>query len=53
LRKERDRVRREKSDAPLDEDEGDEEQLEVQQCLDELRDKGLFERDIDVAEWHK
>jgi|TARA_B110000285_G_scaffold173990_1_gene195040 hypothetical protein len=53
LRKERDRVRRERSDAPLDEDEGDEEQLEVQQCLDELRDKGLFERDIDVAEWHK
>lgn len=53
LRKERDRVRREKSETPLDEDEGDEEQLEVQQCLDELRDKGLFERDIDVAEWHK
>jgi hypothetical protein len=53
LRKERDRVRREKADVPLDEDEGDEEQLEVKQAKEELRDKGLDEREIDLEVWHK
>lgn len=53
LRKERDRVRREKEETALEEDEGDEEQLEVKKCVEELRDKGLFERDIDLDVWTK
>jgi len=51
LRKERDRARREQEGIPLDEDEGDEEQLEVKKCIEELRNKDLFERDIDLDEW--
>ena len=51
MRKERDRVRKEQGESPLDEDEGDEEQLEVKKCIEELRNKDLFEREIDVAEW--
>ena len=51
LRKERDRVRKEEATSPLDEDEGDEDQLEVKACAEELRNKDLFEREIDVAEW--
>lgn len=53
LRKERDRERREKGETPLDEDEGDEEQLEVKQCKQELRDKGIDERGIDLVAWRK
>lgn len=53
LRKERERERREKGEAPLDEDEGDEEQLEEKQCKLELRDKGLDERAIDLTSWQK
>ena len=53
LRKERDRERREKAEPPLDEDEGDEEQLEVKLARNELRDKGLFERNIDLDSWRK
>ena len=51
LRKERDRVRREQEETPLDDAEGDEEQLEVKLCKEELRNKDLFEREIDVAQW--
>lgn len=51
LRKERDRERKEKQEEALDEDEGDEEQLEVKNCIEELRNKDLFERDIDLTEW--
>lgn len=53
LRKERDRTRKEQELAPLDEDEGDEEQLEVKQCIEELRNKDLFEKDIDLEEWEQ
>lgn len=53
LRKERDRIRREKEEGALDPDEGDEEQLEVKQCRDELRNKDLFEREIDISEWQR
>ena len=52
LRKERDRVRKEAEDEPLDEDEGDEEQDEVRACLEELKDKDLFEKEIDRDGWH-
>jgi len=51
LRKERDRARREGGVVGLDEDEGDEEQLEVKMCIEELRNKDLFERHIDVPQW--
>jgi hypothetical protein len=53
LRKERDRERREKESTPLEEDEGDEEQLEVQRCIDELKNKDLFEKGINFEEWRK
>lgn len=53
LRKERDRQRREQELPPLDEDEGDEEQLEVQKCIDELKNKDLFEKGISHEEWRR
>ena len=53
LRKERDRVRREREDPAMDPDEGDEEQLEVKQCREEIRNKDLFEREIDGVEWQR
>jgi len=53
LRKERDRVRREAEEEPLDEDEGDEEQGEMTECAEELKEKDLFETDINSEEWHK
>lgn len=53
LRKERDRVRREREDPAMDPDEGDEEQLEVKKCREEIRNKDLFEREIDVVEWQR
>jgi len=37
----------------LEEDEGDEEQLEVQRCIDELKNKDLFEKGISFEEWRK
>ena len=52
LSKERDRERKEGEKEPLDEDEGDEEQAEVRSCLEELKDKDLFEKEIDRDEWH-
>lgn len=53
LRKERDRERRDKEVTPLEEDEGDEEQLEVQRCIEELKNKDLFEKGISFEEWRK
>jgi hypothetical protein len=53
LRKERDRVRRDNEEPALDEDEGDEEQLEVRMMIEELKDKDLFEKDIDRPTWQK
>jgi len=53
LRKERDRERREREATPLEEDEGDEEQLEVQKCIEELKNKDLFEKGINHEEWRK
>ena len=53
LRKERDRVRKEADQAALDEDEGDEEQAEVRACIEELKDKDLFEKAIDRDAWRK
>ena len=53
LRKERDRERRDKEATPLEEDEGDEEQLEVQRCIEELKNKDLFEKGISFEEWRK
>lgn len=53
LRKERDRERREKEATPLEEDEGDEEQQEVQRCIEELKNKDLFEKGIPYEEWRK
>ncbi len=53
LRKERDRVRKEQGEEALHEDEGDEEQLEFKKYVEELKIKGIFERDIDVATWQK
>ena len=52
MRKERDRVRKEKEETALDEDEGDEEQLEVRTCDEELKDKDLFEKEIERDTWH-
>lgn len=37
----------------LDEDEGDEEQQEVKDCIEELMNKDLFERNINSEEWRK
>lgn len=53
LRKERDRERKEQEVGALEEDEGDEEQLEVQRCIDELKNKDLFEKGISFEEWRK
>jgi len=53
LRKERDRERREKEEGELEEDEGDEEQHEVAKCIEELKEKDLFERNIDLTEWRR
>ena len=53
LRKERERERREKEAPALEEDEGDEEQLEVQRCIDELKNKDLFEKGINHEDWRK
>lgn len=47
LRKERDRARKEKEQTPVEEDEGDEEQFEMRSMIEELRDKDLFEKEID------
>ena len=33
----------------LDQDEGDEEQLEVQQCIEELKNKDLAERNVKLV----
>ena len=51
LRKERDRVRKESEIPALDDDEGDEEQKEVRMCDEEIKDKDLFEKEIDRTEW--
>lgn len=53
LRKERDRVRREAEDPALEDDEGDEEQEEVRNCIEELKDKDLFEKEIDIKIWRE
>ncbi len=60
MRKERERERRvlkeageEEMGRTLEEDEGDEEQLEVQKCIEELKNKDLFERGISWEEWRK
>lgn len=60
LRKERDRERRVLKEAgeedlgkALEEDEGDEEQNEVQKCIEELKNKDLFEKGISWEEWRK
>lgn len=60
MRKERERERRVLKEAgedelgrPLEEDEGDEEQLEVQKCIEELKNKDLFEKGISWEEWRK
>ena len=53
LRKERDRERRLKEQPALEEDEGDEEQMEVQKCIDELKNKDLFEKGISYEEWRR
>ena len=52
LRKERDRERKEKEADALDENEGDEEQEEVKLCEEELKNKDLFEKEIDEKTWH-
>ena len=51
LRKERDRLRKDKEAVPLDEAEGDEEQAEFEKCLTELRNKDLFEQSIELEKW--
>ena len=53
LRKERDRARKEKEQIPVEEDEGDEEQFEMRCMIEELKDKDLFEKEIDRIQWHK
>lgn len=53
LRKERDRARKDKEETPLEEDEGSEEQAEMRLMIDELKDKDLFEKEIDRQTWHK
>lgn len=60
LRKERDRERRILKEAgeevlgkALEEDEGDEEQNEVQKCIEELKNKDLFEKGINWEDWRK
>ena len=60
LRKERDRERRilkeggeEVLGRALEEDEGDEEQNEVQKCIEELKNKDLFEKGINWEDWRK
>lgn len=53
IRKERDRARKDKEQIPLEEDEGDEEQFEMRSMIEELKDKDLFEKEIDRAIWHK
>jgi hypothetical protein len=53
LRKERDRARKEKEQTPVEEDEGDEEQFEMRCMIEELKDKDLFEKEIDRIQWHK
>ena len=53
LRKERDRERREGDIEALEEYEGDEEQLEVQRCIEELKNKDLYEKGISFEEWRK
>lgn len=53
MRKERDSQRRELEMPYLEEDEGDEEQYEVQKCIDELQNKDLYEKNINVEEWRK
>lgn len=53
LRKERDRARKDKEQTQLEEDEGDEEQFEMRLMIEELKDKDLFEKEIDRVIWHK
>jgi len=48
LRKERELERKEKELLALDDQEGDEEQLEIRLCAEELKDKDLFEKAIDA-----
>lgn len=49
LRKERERNRKESEQIALDENEGDEEQYEVKKCKEEIRNKDLFEKGIDIS----
>lgn len=53
LRKERDLERKRQEQPAIDDQEGDEEQEEVRLLEAELRDKDLFEKQIDRDEWHK
>lgn len=53
LRKERDLDRKKAEATPLDEDEGDEEQEEIRLIDEEMKEKDMFEKDIDRANWHK
>ena len=53
LRKERDRARKDKEQTTLEEDEGDEEQFEMRCMIEELKDKDLFEKEIERATWHR
>jgi hypothetical protein len=52
LRKERDLERKKNEQPPLDDDEADEEQLEVRLAFEELKEKDMFEKEIDRAKWH-
>ena len=49
LRKERDRKRKEGERPSLDEDEGDEEQYEFKKCKEEMKNKDLYEKGIDIS----
>lgn len=53
LRKERDLERKRVEMPALDEEEGDEEQEEIRLVDGELKDKDLFEKDIESQKWHE
>ena len=51
LRKDRDRKTKEGVQPSLNEDEGDEEQYEYKKYKEEMKNKDLYEKGIDISQW--
>ena len=53
MRKERDLERKRGEQPALDDEEADEEQEEMRLIEEEMKEKDMFEKDIDRVKWHE